>query len=68
MLAEFDLILMAPELGLAGVEPHEAGGPVALVLRSKLQELAKTTSAQRAAKRWQDPKLGRNRSKQKRSK
>eukprot|EP00913_Durusdinium_trenchii_P001560 g1444.t1 len=49
-------------------DADEAGGPVALVLRSKLQELAKTTSAQRAAKRWQDPKLGRNRSKQKRSK
>ncbi|CAK9047872.1 unnamed protein product [Durusdinium trenchii] len=35
-------------------DADEAGGPVALVLRSKLQELAKTTSAQRAAKRWQE--------------
>lgn len=32
----------------------EVGGPVALVLRSKLQELAKTSSARRAAQRWQD--------------
>ena len=41
------------------VARHAAGDAspsdaVALVLRSKLQELAKTTSAQRAAQRWQD--------------
>ena len=30
------------------------GGPVALVLRSRLAELAKTSSAQRAAERWQE--------------
>ena len=32
----------------------ESSDAVALVLRSKLQELAKTTSAQRAAQRWQE--------------
>ena len=47
------------DLGLILLSPNitacfwEVGGPVALVLRSKLQELAKTSSAQRAAQRWQ---------------
>ena len=47
------------DLGLVLLSPNitacfwQVGGPVALVLRSKLQELAKTSSAQRAAQRWQ---------------
>eukprot|EP00438_Fugacium_kawagutii_P018453 Skav204782 [mRNA] locus=scaffold763:180996:181361:+ [translate_table: standard] len=53
---------MADPLGVPNRSLVEVGGPVALVLRSKLQELAKTSSAQRAAQRWQDVVTAGNRS------
>lgn len=43
----------AGEVGKTPRKAAESSDAVALVLRSKLQELAKTTSAQRAAQRWQ---------------